>query len=289
MFKQGKPLLRAATANLELSKALFAAAEKTNSPLFIQITESTIDYAGIENIYGIVQELEKRSSIPVCVHLDHGRHPSVIKKVISIGFKSVMIDASHLPLEKNIASVKKVVSIARKKGCSVEAEIGALKRIGSEGQALTDPEEARHFVKETGCDYLAVAIGTSHGAHKFTGRANLDFERLKEIRDLVSVPLVLHGASSVPKEWVQKCNKFGAKIAKAKGVPEESLKKAIKLGVAKINIDTDLRLAFTAGLRETHRKRPENFDPRKAMLLSQQYVQEVAERKIKLFGSKGKA
>ena len=298
MFIQGKPLLKKAygrhyafpsfnTANLEVSKALLAAAERMKSPLLIQITESTIRYAGVNNIYGIVEQLEKEAKVPVCVHLDHGKHLPIIKKCLSLGFKSIMVDASKYPLKKNIALTKKVVSMARRKNCSVEAELGALKRVGS--GTLTDPDEAKEFVKKSGCDYLAVAIGTSHGAHKFEGKAKLDFERLKEIKENVSVPLVLHGASSVPADLVRKCNKFGAKLSKTKGVPEKDLKKTIKLGVTKINIDTDLRLAFTAGLREFHAKQPKNFDPRKAMGLAMQYTQEVAEHKIALFGAKNKA
>lgn len=298
MFVQGKSLLRKAfrgnyafpsfnTANLEVSKALLAAAERMKSPLMIQITESTIGYAGLEGIYGIVEQLEKESKVPVCIHLDHGRHMPIIKKCISLGFKSVMVDASKYSLRKNIAVTKKVVSMAKKKGCSVEAELGALKRIGS--GSLTDPGDAREFVDKSGCDYLAVAIGTSHGAHKFDGKAALDFGRLAEIRENVSVPLVLHGASSVPIGLVKHCNKFGAKLSKTKGVPETDLKKTIELGVSKINIDTDLRLAFTAGLREFHARHPENFDPRGALGLAMQYTREVAEHKIALFGAKNKA
>ncbi len=300
MFKQAVSLLRQAkkgryalpsfnTSNLEVSKAIFQAAEKTKSPLMIQVTESTIRYAGLENVFGIVQEFERNAKVPVCVHLDHGKHLSLIKNCIDIGFKSVMVDASKYSLKKNIAITKKVVLMAKSKGCSVEAELGALKRLGSSDSHLTDPQEAKFFVEKTNCDSLAVAIGTSHGAHKFKGKSKLDFSRLKEINELVSVPLVLHGASSVPKELVQKCNRFGAKISKAKGVSETDLKKAIKFGVAKINIDTDLRLAFTAGMREFYAKNPKDFDPRNALLLAQDLTQKVCVHKLVLFGAKGKA
>ena len=300
MFKQAVPLLRKAkkgryalpsfnTSNLEVSKAIFQAAEKTKSPLMIQITESTLRYAGLENIFGIVQELERNAKIPVCVHLDHGRHLPLIKSCINMGFKSVMVDASKYSLKKNIAITKKVVSMAKRKGCSVEAELGALKRLGPTNSHLTDPKEAKFFVEKTNCDSLAVAIGTSHGAFKFKGKSKLDFSRLKEINELVSVPLVLHGASSVPKELVQKCNRFGAKISKAKGVSESDLKKVIKLGVQKINIDTDLRLSFTAGMREFYAKNPKDFDPRNVLLPAQDLTQKVCEHKLILFGAKGKA
>ncbi len=300
MFKQAKPLLSKGlkgcyalpsfnTVNLEVSKAIFQAAEKARAPLMIQITETTIRYAGLENIFGIVQELERRAKIPVCIHLDHGKHLPLIKNCIDIGFKSVMVDASKYSLKKNIEITKRVVSMAKRKGCSVEAELGALKRLGSSDRHLTDPDEAKLFVEKTNCDSLAVAIGTSHGAFKFKERSKLDFSRLKEINELVSVPLVLHGASSVPKELVQKCNRFGAKISKAKGVSESDLRKAIKLGVAKINIDTDLRLAFTAGMREFFSKTPKNFDSRGALLNAQDLTQKVCEHKLALFGAKGKA
>ncbi|MFA4855310.1 MAG: class II fructose-bisphosphate aldolase [archaeon] len=300
MFKAAKQILVSArkghyalpsfnTCNLEVSRALLLAAEAMNSPLMIQITESTARYAGLENIFGIVQQLERRASVPVCVHLDHGKDLALIRKCISIGFKSVMVDASKYPFAKNVAVTKKIVAMAKRKGCSVEAELGALKKIGSKEERLTDPKEAMLFVEKSGCDSLAVAIGTSHGAYKFEGKARLDFARLKEISGLVSVPLVLHGASSVPKELVRKCNRFGAKISNAKGVPESDLKKAIGLGVAKINIDTDLRLAFTAGIREFHAKNPEDFDPRNALLHAQNISQRVAEEKIALFGAKNRA
>ena len=300
MFKQAKPLLTKAvkgryalpsfnTTNLEVSRAIFQAAEREKAPLMIQVTETTIRYAGLENIFGIMQGLERKAKVPVCVHLDHGKYLPLIKNCIDIGFKSVMVDASNYPLKKNIAITKKVVSMAKRKGCSVEAELGALKRLGSKGQNLTDPEEAKIFVDKTNCDSLAVAIGTSHGAHKFKGRSKLDFSRLKEINELVSVPLVLHGASSVPKGLVQKCNRFGAKISKAKGVSESDLRKAIKLGVAKINIDTDLRLSFTAGMREFYAKNPKDFDPRNALLHAQDLTQTVCGHKLVLFGAKGKA
>ncbi len=300
MFRAAKPLLGKArkghyaipsfnTTNLEVSKATFAAAERMKAPLMIQTTETTIDYAGLENIFSIVQALEKKSNVPVCLHMDHGKRLPLIKKAISLGFKSVMIDASKHPLKKNIAITKKVVSFARKRGCSVEAELGALKKIGSREEHLTDPEEAKLFVEKSGCDALAVAIGTSHGAYKFEGKPRLDFERLKEISEVVSIPLVLHGASSVPKELVLKCNRYGARLKHTQGVPEKDLKKAIKLGVAKINIDTDLRLAFTAGLREYHAKNPKSFDPRKALSLAEQLTQKVCEDKLKAFGAKGKA
>jgi fructose-bisphosphate aldolase class II len=300
MFSPSKPLLVSArkrryalpafnTCNLELSKALLSAAESMHAPLLIQVTEPTIRYAGLESIFGIVQRLEKQASVPVCIHLDHGKDLKLIKKCISLGFKSVMVDASKYSFEKNLALTKRVVAMARGKGCSVEAELGALKKIGSKEEHLTSPGEAMLFAEKSGCGSLAVAIGTSHGAYKFAGKAELDFARLKEISSLVAIPLVLHGASSVPKALVQECNRFGAKISGAKGVPEASLKRAIGLGIAKINIDTDLRLAFTAGMRGFYSKNPKDFDPRNALENAMFSVKEIAMRKIALFGAKNRA
>jgi len=287
--RKGYALLAFNTTNLEVSKAVFAAAEGMKSPLLIQVTETTARYAGLENIFGIVQQLERNAKPPVCLHLDHGKHFPVIKKALALGFKSIMVDASKYSLKKNIILTKKVVSLAKRRGCSVEAELGSLKRIGSREQNLTDPKEASFFVEKTGCNSLAVAIGTSHGAYKFKGKSKLDFERLKEISELVSIPLVLHGASSVPPALIQKCNRNGAKLSKARGVPEKDLRRAIRLGVAKINIDTDIRLAFTAGLREFHARNPKDFDPRNALGHAQLLTQKVAEQKIALFDAKGKA
>jgi len=297
MFRASKGLLEDAraegyalpafnTMNLETSKAIFDACSRLKAPVLIQVTESTARYAGLENIFGIVKQLEKQASVSACIHLDHGKDQVLIKKCLGLGFKSVMVDASAFPFRKNLAITRKVVLAARKLGCSVEAELGSLRNSKA---SFTQPGEAGAFVKKTGCDSLAVAIGTSHGAYKFQGRPRLDLERLAAIGGLVSVPLVLHGASSVSPALVRKCNRFGAKISGARGVPEKSIKKAIKLGIAKINIDTDLRLAFTAGLREFHSKNPKSFDPREALSHARRLVQDEAESKIRMFGAKGKA
>ncbi len=298
MFSPAKSLLRKAsrkgyavpafnTSNLEVTAALFEAAEKAKSPLMIQTTESSIRYAGFENLFSIISTFEKRAGIPVCIHLDHGKDMNIIKKSLKFGYKSIMIDASKYSFKKNIAITKRVVAMAKRKGCSVEAEIGTLGRPGKGD--FTVPDEACEFVERTGCDSLAVAIGTSHGAHKFKGTPKLDLQRLKQINEVVSIPLVLHGASSVPKGIVNNANRYGAAIKRAKGVPEGQIKKAIKLGIAKINLDTDLRLAFTASLREFLKKNPSQFDPRKYLASSEDAVKELALGKMALFGSRGKA
>ncbi|MBS3098076.1 class II fructose-bisphosphate aldolase, partial [Candidatus Woesearchaeota archaeon] len=220
------------------------------------------------------------------------------KAVIDDGFTSVMIDGSHEQFEKNIALTKQIVDYAHPKKVSVEAELGKL--VGeqfdsgeggkvSASAVYTDPNEAKEFVEKTKCDALAVAIGTSHGAYKFKGEPKLDFERLKQIRKLVKIPLVLHGASSVLPEYVGICNKNGGDIQGSKGVPEEQIKKAIKIGVQKVNIDTDLRIALTAGIRKELAANPKNFDPREYLGPARELVKEVVKRKIKLLGCDNKA
>ena len=275
------------TSNLEASKALLEAAEETHSPLLIQTTESAINYAGLLNLFSIIKTLALQSNIPVCIHLDHGKDLQLLKYCIQLGYKSVMVDASSRPFSQNVAITKKVVKIAHAKNCSVEAELGSLGRIGA--AQLTDPKQAGQFAEKTGCDALAVAIGTSHGAYKFAGKPRIDLTRLKEISKAVSIPLVLHGASSVDRQLVGKANTFGAELKHTAGVADGDLKKAIKLGVAKINIDTDIRLAFTAGVREALAKNPAGFDPRGYLLSGQQEIKQVAMQKIRLFGAKGKA
>jgi fructose-bisphosphate aldolase class II len=219
----------------------------------------------------------------------------VIEQCIGGGFTSVMIDGSHLPYEENIAVTREVVEKARPAGISVEGELGRLAGIEdnvsvSEQEAIfTDPEEAAEFAEKTGVDALAVAVGTSHGAYKFKGEARLALDRLSEIAAVVSVPLVLHGASGVNQEHVALANEFGASIGKAKGVPDEAVTEAVRRGVAKVNIDTDMRIAFTAYVRRSFAEKPDNIDPRKYLGAGRDAVEEVVKAKMKLFGSVGKA
>jgi fructose-bisphosphate aldolase class II len=281
-------------SNLETFQAIVEAAKEEHSPLIIAVTPSTIKYAGLNNIVSLVMTTAKQMPLPVSLHLDHGKDVETIKMCIKAGFTSVMIDGSHLKFEENIALTKKVVELAQEKGISVEAELGRLAGIEEttveEREAfLTDPEAAREFVDRTEVDALAVAIGTSHGAYKFKGEPKLDFERLKAIKEKLGIPLVLHGASSVPQDIIEKANRYGAKLKGARGVPEEHIRKAISLGISKINIDTDLRLAFTATVRETLAISPEIFDPRKILSPARQAMKEVVKAKMRLFGSSHKA
>lgn len=280
--------------NLETTLAVVEAAVEEKSPVIVAVTPSAIRYAGLTYLSKIIKTAAELVSVPICIHLDHGENVETVSKCIEAGFTSVMIDGSFLNFDENVALTKRVVALAHPEGVSVEAELGRLAGVEEttveEREAiLTDPEAARKFVEETGVDALAVAIGTSHGAYKFKGEPKLDFERLRLIRAMVDVPLVLHGASSVPAWVVEKAVKYGAELTGARGIPEEHIQKAISLGISKINIDTDMRLAFTAAIREFLAKTPREFDPRKILGPAKEAVKEVVKGKMRLFGSSGKA
>ncbi|HPF95224.1 MAG TPA: class II fructose-1,6-bisphosphate aldolase [bacterium] len=280
--------------NLEILKAVIEAATELKSPIIVQTSEGAIEYAGMDYLIAMVRVAAK-AKIPVVLHLDHGKNLKTIKQAIDSGYTSVMFDGSSLPYRKNVQSTKQVVAWAKKKGVSVEAEIGVLAGIEdfvsveARDAALTDPKQALAFSKETGCDSLAIAIGTAHGAYKFKGKTHLDIDRLKHIAALVKKPLVLHGASGVLEDVKAMAEHYGAKLGEARGVMDQDIKQAIKHGIAKINIDTDLRLAFTAGIREAVNDLPKVIDPRKLLEPSNLLIKEVAKRKIMIFGSKGKA
>ncbi len=279
--------------NLESLMAVVEAAVEEKSPVIVAVTPSAIKYGGLNYLAGLVKTAAEALPIPMSLHLDHGEDVETVKKCLVAGFTSVMIDGSHLPFEENIALTKRVVDLTHQKGVSVEGELGRLtgveeKTVEEREAVLTDPREAEEFVMRTGVDALAVSIGTSHGAYKFKGEPQLDFERLKQIRERVEVPLVLHGASSVPQWIIEKATKYGAELAGAKGIPEDHIRKAISLGITKINIDTDLRLAFTATVREVLANSPKEFDPRKILGPAKETMKEVVKAKMRLFGSSGK-
>jgi fructose-bisphosphate aldolase class II len=280
--------------NLESLTAVAEAAAEEKSPVIIQITPSVIKYAGLAYIAGLAKTATSLQPVPMAIHLDHGDSFDTAAKCVEAGFSSVMIDGSFLDFEENAALSKRVVDMAHPKGVSVEAELGKIagieeRTVAEKDAILTDPDTAVEFVAKTGVDTLAVAIGTSHGAYKFKGEGKLDLERLKLISEKVSIPLVLHGASSVPQELIEKANKYGAALSGAKGIPEDQYRKAIALGIAKINIDTDLRLAFTATVREVLAGSPKEFDPRKILGPAKAAMKDVAKGKMRLFGSSGKA
>lgn len=280
--------------NLEALKAIMAAAVKLRSPLIVQTSEGAIEYAGLDYLIAMVKVAAK-APIPIALHVDHGKDLKLIKQAIQQGYTSVMFDGSALPLKENIAKTKQVVKWARAKKVSVEAEIGAIAGIedfvsvAEKDAHLTNPEQAASFAKQTGCDSLAVAIGTAHGAYKFKGETHLDIERLKKIAKLVTIPIVLHGASGVLEDVVKLAEYHGAKLGEARGVLDADIKQAIKYGVSKVNIDTDLRIAFTAGVREAVDQMKDVIDPRKLLQPANELMTEVAVRKIMLFKSEGKA
>jgi fructose-bisphosphate aldolase class II len=280
--------------NLESLLAVAEAAVEEKSPVIVAVTPSAIKYAGLPYLAKIVKTAAESAPVPMSLHLDHGEEFETVSKCVAAGFTSIMIDGSFLKFEENVALTKRVVDLAHPKGVSVEAELGRLagveeKTVEEKEAVLTDPETAKEFVERTRVDALAVAIGTSHGAYKFKAEPKLDFERLKLIRGKVDLPLVLHGASSVPAWIIEKASKYGAELAGAKGIPEEHIQKAISLGISKINIDTDLRLAFTAAVREVLTNSPKEFDPRKILGPAKEAMKEVIKGKMRLFGSSGKA
>jgi fructose-bisphosphate aldolase class II len=280
--------------NLETVLAVSEAAVEEKSPAVVAVTPSAINYGGLPYLAKIVRTAAESSAAPMSLHLDHGEDFETVSKCITGGFTSVMIDGSHLKYEENIALTKRVVDLAHPKKVTVEAELGRLagveeKTVEEKDAILTDPNSAKEFVNRTAVDALAVAVGTSHGAYKFKAEPKLDFERLKTISEKVDIPLVLHGASSVPKWIIDKAAKYGAQLEGAKGIPEEHIQKAISLGIAKINIDTDLRLAFTASVREVLANSPKEFDPRKILGPAKDAMKEVIRGKMRLFGSSGKA
>lgn len=283
------------TSNIEITQAIIEAHEEMNAPVIVATSTSAIEYCGIDVLAGVVRQLAMNAKIPVSLHLDHGTDFDLIVGCIRNGWTSIMIDGSHEPLEGNIAVTKKIVGICHAVGVSVEAELGRLGGIedniavDEKDARLTDPDEAVRFVEESGCDTLAIAIGTSHGAYKFKGDAKLAFDRLKVLAEKIDIPLVLHGASSVIPEIIAKANKYGANLGAAKGVPVEDIKKAIAMGITKVNIDTDLRLAFTAGVREILTNKPELFDPRKIVGAGRKAIKEVVKNKIDVLGCANKA
>ena len=278
--------------NMEVLQGIINAAEIEKSPVIVQTTEGAIDYAGIEYISAIALTAAKKAKVPVALHLDHGKELSYIRAAIKNGYTSVMIDGSHLPFEENIAITKKAIALARKKNVSVEAELGTLGGIEdnvSGKVALTDPDKAVEFVRRTKVDTLAVAIGTSHGAYKFKGKSKLDFKRLKQIKEIIKIPLVLHGASGIPPDIVKKAIKYGAKLKHTHGVSDAHVRKAVKNGICKVNIDSDLRLTFDAAVREVIMTKPEVFDLRKILGPAREQITETVRKKMRLCGSSGKA
>ena len=283
--------------NMEIIQAIVDAASEANSPVILQASASAIKYARPKYLIKMVEAAVEETNIPIALHLDHGPDFETCKACIDAGFTSVMIDGSKYDFEENIGITKKVVDYAHERGVVVEAELGKLAgieddvNVSAEDAMYTDPEQAKEFIERTGCDSLAIAIGTSHGAYKFKGEAKLRFDILAKIKELIpNTPIVLHGASTVIPELVEMCNNYGGDIPGAKGVPDEILNEASKSGVSKINVDTDLRLAMTGAIRKVFAENPSAFDPRKYLTPARDLIKETVGHKIKnVFGSSNKA
>ena len=295
--------------NMEIVQGITEAAKEVNAPLILQVSKGARAYANHTYLMKLVEAAIIETGLPICLHLDHGDTFELCKSCIDGGFTSVMIDGSHLPFEENIAITKQVVEYAHDHGVVVEAELGALAgvedevNVSAEDSHYTRPEEVEEFVSKTGCDSLAIAIGTSHGAYKFTAAQctrnekgelvppPLRFDILDEVvKRLPGFPIVLHGSSSVPQEYVKMINENGGKMPDAVGIPEEQLRQAARGAVCKINIDSDLRLAMTGTIRQFFAEHPEKFDPREYLKPARANIKELVKHKlINVLGCDGKA
>src|SRR3954471_7563609 len=291
--------------NMEITQGIIEAAAAEKSPLILQISKGARKYAKMNYLRHIIlAAVEEYPDLPIAIHLDHGDTIDLIKQCIADGFTSVMLDGSHHPYDENVRVSAEVVKVAHAAGVVVEAELGMLGGIEEDvvgldaaeyekniEKFLTDPKQAADFAKRTGIDSLAVAIGTSHGAYKFSKEAKLAFDRIEQImKTCPGLPLVMHGSSSVPQEFIDLVNKYGGAMPNAKGVPEDQISQAVrKYGVCKVNIDTDLRLAMTAKIREVFATNPKEFDPRNYLGPARQAITDMVRRKLHVLNSAGKA
>jgi len=299
-YKNGYAIGAFNVNNMEITQGIIDAVAEEKAPLILQVSRGARQYAKISYLKAIINVVvEENPDIPVAINLDHGDTFETCKQFVDDGFTSVMIDASSKPLEENIAITKKVVEYAHARDVVVEAELGQLGGIEEDvvgvdhddiSQHLADPNQVEEFVTKTGVDSLAVAIGTSHGAYKFKKEPKLAFDVIQEIADkLPGFPLVMHGSSSVLKEFVDLINKYGGKMPNAMGVPEDAVSKAAKMAVCKVNIDTDLRLALTAKIRQVFAEKPGEFDPRKYLGPGRDAIKAMVKHKLHVLGCAGKA
>lgn len=281
--------------NMEVIQGIVEAGKETNSPLILQISKGARNYANVTYLKKLIDAAIIETNLPIAMHLDHGDSFELCKQCIDDGFTSVMIDASSMSFEDNIALSKKVADYAHDHGVVVEAELGTLagveEHVSNAYGHYTDPAQVEEFVSRTGVDSLAISIGTSHGAFKFAGTPQLRFDILEEVsKRLPQFPIVLHGASSVPQQFVAEINKYGGNMKGAQGVPEEMLRKAASMAVCKINIDSDIRLACTAAIRKHFAEHPEHFDPRQYLAPARDAIREMVKHKIvNVLGSNNKA
>ena len=283
--------------NMEIIQGIVEGAQAQNAPLILQVSKGARAYANHTYLVKLVEAAVETSGLPIALHLDHGPDFETCKACIDGGFTSVMIDGSHLALEENIKLTRQVVEYAHDHGVVVEGELGRLAgveddvKVGDDDALYTDPDEVEEFVKATGVDSLAIAIGTSHGAFKFKGKPHLRFDILEKVSEkLPGFPIVLHGASSVMPEYVQMINQYGGNIPGAQGVPEEMLRQAASMAVCKINVDSDLRLAMTGVIRKQFAEHPDQFDPRQYLKPARIALRDMVRHKIvNVMGCNGKA
>ena len=283
--------------NMEMIQGIVEAAKEEKAPLILQVSSGARKYANPKYLKKLVEAAVEDSGLPIALHLDHGDCYDLCKASIDDGFTSVMIDASHHSFGENIKITSEVVKYAHDQGVVVEAELGRLAgieddvNVSDENACYTDPDQVEEFVTKTGVDSLAIAIGTSHGAFKFKGEARLRFDILEEVgKRLPKFPIVLHGASSVIPEYVDMINQFGGTMPGAKGVPEDMLRKAATMAVCKINIDSDLRLAFTAAIRKHFAENPAHFDPRQYLAPARELIKQCVKHKlVNVLGCNNKA
>jgi fructose-bisphosphate aldolase class II len=279
--------------NLESARAVINAGEEAAAPLLVQTSEGAVKHVGLENMVAMVRELAGRTKAPVALHLDHGKSEALARAAVDAGYTSVMIDASRESFDENVRETRNIVAYAHARGVHVEAELGTLAGIEDLGEqskasTLTDPDQAVRFAAETEVDALAVAIGTSHGAYKFKGEPRLDFDRLRVIASRVEQPIVLHGASSLPHDEVLFAERYGAKLPDAHGIPSEFIQRAVSLGIAKVNTDSDLRLAALGRLRQVLAEQPDLFNMYELMGEVEEAIRQVTLKHIRLFGGEGK-
>lgn len=284
--------------NMEITQGIVSAIAQEKAPLILQISRGARSYASMSYLKAIIDvAVAENPDIPIAMHLDHGDTVEICKQCVDDGFTSVMIDASHHPFEENIRMTREVVEYAHAHGVVVEAELGQLGGIEEDvvgvedvSAHLTDPAQAEEFVEKSGCDSLAVAVGTSHGAYKFKSEPKLAFDVIEQIsRRLPGFPLVMHGSSSVLKEFKDLINKYGGQMPDAMGVPEEAISKAAKMAICKVNIDTDLRMAMTAKIRQVFAEKPSEFDPRKYLGPAREAIEQMVRHKLHVLGCAGKA
>jgi len=297
-YKNGYAIGAFNVNNMEITQGIISAIAEEKAPLILQVSRGARQYASISYLNAIINvAVEENPDIPIATNLDHGDSFETCKQFVDDGFTSVMIDASSKPFEENIKITKQVVKYAHKHGVVVEAELGQLGGIEEDVvgvddviKHVADPEQVVEFVEKSGCDSLAVACGTSHGAYKFKSEPKLAFDVIQEIGEkLPGFPLVMHGASSVLKEFVDLVNKYGGNMPNAMGVPEEAISKAAKMGICKVNIDTDLRLALTAKIRQVFAEKPSEFDPRKYLGPARDAIKDMVKHKLHVLGCAGKA